>query len=194
MKQFIVILCLLFMVSPTSAAEQEVVTLDHCIDGDTAGLIVKGEQESVRFLAIDTPEYTKEKEPYGKEASNFVCNALEQAEQITLEYEPTNDRDKYGRLLAWVFVDGALLQEKVISEGLAEVAYIYDDYKYTDRLYEAQDVAKKEKLNLWSGEEPVDYTTYIGSGVVVVLMILVLSFKKKGKRSSLKKLSKHLKK
>ena len=112
------------------------VQLAKCTDGDTAHFMIHGEDRTVRFLAVDTPEYTKEKEPYGKEASEFTCQMLKEADTIELEYDSGSDaQDKYGRELAWVYVDGQLLQRLLVEQGLAEVAYIYGDYAYIDELY-----------------------------------------------------------
>ena len=128
-------------------------TLSVCVDGDTAKFMVDGQETSVRFLAIDTPETVKpgtEVQEFGKEASNFTCDALKNAEQIRLEFEEDNKTDKYGRLLAWIFVDDKLLQEELVKQGLAKVAYIYDDYKYTYLLESAEKTAKNEKINIWN--------------------------------------------
>ena len=67
-----------------------------------------------------------------------------------MEYEPSNLKDNYDRTLAWVWADGVLLQQQLVSQGLAEVKYIYGDYKYTDMLYEVQNQAKAEKRGVWS--------------------------------------------
>ena len=193
MKKLIFICCLLMMISNIHANDRETVELSRCIDGDTAAFLVNGKEEKVRFLAINAPEYTKEKERYGKEASTYVCNELSNAQSIALEYEASNVRDKYDRLLAWVFVDDSLLQEELVEEGLAEVKYIYGDYAYTDLLYKKEAVAKKQKLNMWSDEKD-DPWYYFTIGGIVILMILVVLFKNKGKKRSLNRLSKELKK
>lgn len=147
-----IILVLLSLLLPIQNLNREQVTLDHCIDGDTASVIVKGKKQSVRFLAIDAPEYTKEIEAYGKESTDFVCDSLMNVSTIELEYDGARE-DKYGRLLAWVFVDDELLQYQIVRNGLAEVAYIYDDYRYVEELYTAQDKARNEGLNIWSDTE-----------------------------------------
>ena len=174
----------------------EYVTLSRCIDGDTAAFIVNGKEEKVRFLAINAPEYTKEKEAYGKEASAYVCDRLRQANTIALTYEESNLRDKYDRLLAWVFVDDMLLQKELVQQGLAEVKYIYGDYEYTDELYKEEDQAKKQHLNMWSDKviEEKDIYYYASIVGIVILMIFVVLFKKTRKKSTLNKLSKELKK
>lgn len=157
MKKYLFILITLF-IFPISVFAKEKVTLVKCVDGDTANFNLNGEVIKTRFLAIDTPESTKEKEPYGKEASNFTCEALTSAKKIEIEYDPdSNKTDKYSRHLVWVFVDGKLLQEKILAEGLAEIAYLYGDYKYTEDLQKVEAKAKEKKLNIWSGKIPEDF-------------------------------------
>ncbi|MBQ8871838.1 MAG: thermonuclease family protein [Bacilli bacterium] len=158
MKKYLFVLITLF-IFPISVFAKEEVTLAKCVDGDTANFNLNGEVIKARFLAIDTPESTKEKEPYGKEASNYTCETLTKAKKIEIEYDPDSDKtDKYSRHLVWVFVDGELLQEKILAKGLAEVAYLYGDYKYTEDLQKVEAKAKEKKLNIWSGEIPEDFT------------------------------------
>lgn len=132
------------------------VELVKCVDGDTARFLINGNEETVRFLAIDTPETVKPGtpvQPYGKEASDYTCNILTNASEIKLEYEEGNQTDKYGRGLAWIFADGELVQENLISEGYGKVAYLYGDYRYTSDLQRAETLAKENRLGIWSEEE-----------------------------------------
>lgn len=133
----------------------EIVTLEACVDGDTAKFRKSDDLViNARFLAVDTPETvhpTKGEEPYGKEASNYTCESLTNAKEIKLEYDNNSkEEDNYGRKLVWVFVDDVLLQETLVSKGYAEVAYLYDDYKYTPLLQDTQSVAKANKVGIWS--------------------------------------------
>ena len=126
MKKVVFFILLLFNISIVYASNSKFkVTLDSCIDGDTARFVIKDEVKTVRFLSINTPEIAHDDivgEPFGKEASIFTCNMLTNASVIKLQYDSKSDKeDKYGRVLAWVFVDDELLQEKLVSEGLAEV-------------------------------------------------------------------------
>lgn len=128
------------------------VTFKKCTDGDTAHFMIDGKNRTVRFLAINTPEIEhsdSKAEPYGKEASNYTCKALKEAKTIEVEFDANAKQDKYDRYLGWVFVDGELLQEKLILEGYAKVDYLYDDYKYTDQLLQAEKIAKKSKKGIW---------------------------------------------
>lgn len=170
MKRWLILgLLLLWWIQPVMANERKTVTLAKCTDGDTAHFIIDGSDTTVRFLAVDTPEYTKEKEPYGKEASEYTCSALKQAKRIELEYDDGSDlNDKYGRQLAWVFVDGELLQRQLVEQGLAEVKYIYGDYAYTEQLYQVQEQAKRQQLHIWSEE-----TEGIGFDVVTLVITIL---------------------
>ena len=143
----LVVLIAIWFLLPDNKDE---VHLERCVDGDTAWFEVDGESFKTRFLAIDAPEYTKKIEPWGKEASEMTCALLKEADKIELESDPNADRtDDYDRRLGWVFVDGELRQETLVREGLAEVTYLYDDYKYTDVLFKTQDLAKEEHLGIW---------------------------------------------
>lgn len=141
--------------------EKAVVEYIEGVDGDTAKFKMNGEEITVRFLAVDTPESvhpTKGVEPYGAEASQFTKIKLENAKKIELEFDNNSDKtDKYGRYLAWIWVDGELLQDLLIKEGLAKVAYLYADYKYTSVLQESEKIAKEEQKGIWSGEEENNY-------------------------------------
>ena len=144
-----------------AATSKEEVRFSKCVDGDTAKFIINGEVKTVRFLAIDTPETVHpsvEEEAYGKTASEYTCDKLTNAKKIILEYEESNKKDKYDRLLAWVWVDNELLQDNLIKLGFAEVAYIYGDYKYTDLLKDHQATAEINMTGIWGIPETVNKT------------------------------------
>lgn len=157
MKKLYVLLFIISIFPISVSAKSDVVKLSKCVDGDTAKFIINGKEYSTRFLAIDTPEVKHPKkgvEPFGKEASKYTCDSLEKANEIILEYDSNStEEDKYGRKLAWVFVDKELLQKKLVSKGYAKVAYLYDDYKYTKKLQEVEKKAKNSKLGVWSNKE-----------------------------------------
>lgn len=132
------------------------VILDSCVDGDTAWFIVDGERVKVRLLGIDTPESTNYVEEYGEVASRYACDKLSNASDIYMELDNNSDKyDKYDRLLGYVFVDGENLGELLLSNGLAEVKYIYGEYKYLNDFCDSQYKAYNSKLNIWNS---YDYT------------------------------------
>lgn len=132
------------------------VVLDSCVDGDTVWFIVDGERVKVRLLGIDTPESTNYVEEYGDMASSYTCDKLSNANDIYIELDNNSDKyDKYDRLLGYVFVDGDNLGSLLLSNGLAEVKYIYGKYKYLDEFCDSQYEAYNNRLNIW---DSYDYT------------------------------------
>ena len=166
MKKIGILLIALFALLTNVNAETFVERVDFvkCVDGDTAVFKIGDEDVRFRFLAIDTPETvhpTKAVEEYGKDASEYTCNKLTNAKEIIVEYEEKNKTDKYGRSLAWIWVDGSLLQKELISAGYAEVAYVYGKYRYTESLCLVQSKAKKEKLGIWYNDKEEGYCSTI---------------------------------
>lgn len=205
-KLFITFIIFTFIFSVDSVYAKELVTLSKCVDGDTAWFYLNDEEIKTRFLAIDTPESTNKKEPYGDEASKFTCDTLTNAKKIEIEYDENSDKlDKYDRHLIWVWVDDTLLQANLLKEGLAEIKYLYGDYKYTEMLDKIEEEAKKEKVNIWNEEikgtpvannkesidvNPENQNTYI---IVGIILLILLSFTKKGRREIKKIIKKTLK-
>lgn len=188
MKILVLLYVLLFNINIINAQEKDIVMFSRCIDGDTAKFIINNEEKSVRFLAIDTPEL-KTKDYYSLESSNYTCNILTKAKKIELEYDKNSDKhDKYNRVLAWIFVDEDLLQDKIISGGYGEVKYLYGDYKYTSILLKSEEKAKSEKLGIWEDrEEKEEYTIYFYIFAAVIIIINYI-FKDKNYRKIFKKL------
>ncbi len=130
----------------------EIVTLENMADGDTTTFTLKSGSYTTRYLAIDTPETSNGLDPWGLAAKRYVNDLLSNAEEIILEKDPVltgsdgeenSTKDKYGRLLAHVWVDGELLQYKVVEESLAYVNYLYYPYKYNDTLIKLEAYVRK---------------------------------------------------
>lgn len=151
------LIILILLLSTNTVLAKEKVKFSKCVDGDTIKVEIGGEEKTVRFLAVDTPESvhpTKGVEYYGKEASEYTCSRVSKAKVIELEYDQGSDKeDKYDRLLAWVWVDSNLLQDELIKNGYAEVTYLYGDYKYTSLLQDHQKIAEASKIGIWNDKE-----------------------------------------
>lgn len=210
MKRLVVgIITFLLFINVSYALDE--VKLSKCVDGDTIKVKIDNKEYTVRMLAIDTPESVhpkKKVEYYGKEASEYTCNIVSNAKKIELEYDSGSDKtDKYDRLLAWVIVDGELLQDKLVSLGYAKVAYLYGDYKYTSLLEEHQELASARNLGIWNQQEKDKFDNNSNSTdnsdnnysaqdiVMIVILLLVITFvgDKTIKRKAKKKLNKYLK-
>ncbi len=128
-------------------------TLSRCIDGDTTRFNVNGENISVRYLAVDTPESTGQIEPWGKAASDYVCERLERAETIVLEAETPDEKGNYGRHLAYVWYDNRLLNLELIEQAFSHAAGV-GNLKYADDLREAEEKARPTGRRIWGEEDP----------------------------------------
>lgn len=135
-------------------------TYKRHIDGDTGVFKIlnpetmKYEEKKVRYLLIDTPETKhpkKSEQPFGEAASLRSKELLENAEIIEIEYDKGDRTDRYERDLAYIFVDGELLQGILVEEGLAVVDYVYPpNDKYVDLLLMLEDKAKQANNGVWS--------------------------------------------
>ena len=132
------------------------VELVEAVDGDTAKFKMDGEQIIVRFLGINTKETVDPEigeEAWGKEASDFTKEKLKNATKIELEFDSSADeKDKYDRYLAWIWVDDVLLQNLLVEKGLAENYMLQNNYKYAGILQESEETAKNNKIGIWSDE------------------------------------------
>ncbi|CAH0120425.1 SPbeta prophage-derived endonuclease YokF [Paenibacillus sp. CECT 9249] len=124
------------------------------VDGDTMEVSFQGKKEKLRLLLVDTPETVhpnKPVEPFGSEASQFAKETLE-GQNVKLELD-VSERDKYGRLLAYLWIGDRMFNEMLLEEGLARVAYVYPpNVKYVDRFREIQKEAQLAELGIWSIE------------------------------------------
>lgn len=129
------------------------VKLAEQIDGDTIAVFYNGNRQKVRFLLVDTPETSHPRlgeQPYGKEAKEFTSNLIENAQKLELEFDIGPAKDKYGRLLAYVYADGKMIQEELLKKGLARVAYIYPpNTRYVDEFNHIQQTAKAKEIGIW---------------------------------------------
>jgi micrococcal nuclease len=124
------------------------------VDGDTIDVEIDGKVERVRLIGIDTPETVDPRKPvecFGKEASDRAKKVLG-GQSVKLEADATQDeRDKYGRLLRYVFLaDGTNFNEQMIRDGYAHEYTYHLPYKYQTEFKTAEKEAKAAKRGLWA--------------------------------------------
>jgi len=123
--------------------------VEKVVDGDT--LVLEG-GTGVRLIGADTPETVDPRrpvQPWGREATQFTKHFLA-AKEVRLEFD--GDRhDKYGRLLAYVWVDDRMLNEELIRAGLAKArtSFNYSRAMKT-RFRRAEDEARAAGRAIWS--------------------------------------------
>ncbi len=122
------------------------------IDGDTIKVDINGKEEKIRYLLVDTPELSGD-EPFAQEAKQ-LNEALLSEGKVEIEYDFGDRKDKYDRTLAYVYVDGKMVQESLLEAGMAEVAYIYPpNVKHLWKLWRAEREGKKADAGLWAMSE-----------------------------------------
>lgn len=127
------------------------------IDGDTIKVDIGGEIETVRLIGIDTPEianpYSSREDYFGPEAAQYAKQLLEKQLVYLIPDSMQSNRDKYNRLLRYVFLeDGTLINAKLIKEGFA-FNYIYEPFQFVRQFDYLEKQAKENRLGLWGGEK-----------------------------------------
>lgn len=128
--------------------------VESVVDGDTIKLNIGSTVETVRLIGVDTPETVHPSKPvecFGREASNKTKELLT-GKMVKIEKDSTQDeRDKYGRLLAYIFLeDDTNINKKLIAEGYA-FEYTYNlPYKYQNEFKQAETDAMNNKKGLWA--------------------------------------------
>ncbi|MBS7576034.1 MULTISPECIES: thermonuclease family protein [unclassified Enterococcus] len=138
--------------------------LSKVIDGESAIFNYNQKKTAVRFLLIDTPEAAAN-QPFSNEAKVRSENLIKAAKEIKVEYDHGQHQDEQKNDLMYVWLDGKLLQETLVKEGLARVKA--DDKNNNTQLkllQEVQSKAKAEKIGIWSVD---GYTTDNGFDVTV---------------------------
>ena len=126
--------------------------VERVVDGDTL-LLQSGER--VRLIGVDTPESKHPKKPveyFGKEASAFTRRVVEE-KRVRLEFDQANaargHKDRYGRTLAYVFLeDGTLLNAKIIKQGYGH-AYTEFPFSRMEEFRRLEREAREEQRGLW---------------------------------------------
>lgn len=124
------------------------------VDGDTIKVDIDGKKTTIRFIGIDTPETKDPRKPvqcYGKEATSRMQHYVQSKSVRLVQDDTQGDKDKYDRLLRYVFLeDGKNVALEMIRDGAGK-EYTYDKpYKHQAAFKEAQTKAKEEKKGLWA--------------------------------------------
>ncbi|MBE0426618.1 MAG: thermonuclease family protein [Nitrospirae bacterium] len=129
-------------------------------DGDTVSVMLNNKKEKVRLIGIDAPEIGQR--PWGKRAKKYLENILSSSGwRVRLEFD-VEQRDKYGRVLAYMWTkDGKMANLLMVENGYAMLFTVPPNVKYTNELRVAQNEARKKELGIWSRkglkERPSDY-------------------------------------
>jgi len=145
--------------------EREEAEVTRIVDGDTIEVLFRGQRDAVRFIGVDTPEKRVNTKAHrdsvrtktdlqtiiaaGKEASAYLGTLISVGSTVSLEFD-TRPRDRYGRLLAYVYrADGTMVNEALVLGGYAFAYTLPPDVRYAERFRAAEALARSEHRGLW---------------------------------------------
>lgn len=121
------------------------------VDGDTIKIEYDDKQLSIRLIGVDTPESvhsdSNKNIPEGKIASEYTKSRLENKE-VKLEFD-VQPRDKYDRLLAYVYIDGEMFNKELLEKGYARVSTFPPNVKYVNDFTTIQKKAINNNKGFW---------------------------------------------
>lgn len=126
-------------------------------DGDTIAVDMNGRSEKIRMIGVDTPEThdpRKSVECFGKAASEYTKQLIGD-KPVRLEADQlSNNRDRYNRLLRYVYThDNKLVQAEIIKNGYG-FAYVSFPFTKLEEFRNYEKEAREANLGLWSGCQP----------------------------------------
>ncbi len=136
------LLCLVY-----SCSGPGTVLVERVVDGDTIKL---ADGTRVRYIGVDTPETVRPGSPVefmGKEASAFNRDLVE-GRRVRLEYD-VQRLDKYGRTLAYVYLDTLFVNAELVRLGYAQILTIPPNVRYAERFRRLEQEAREANRGLW---------------------------------------------
>lgn len=127
------------------------------VDGDTIKVDMNGKEETLRFIGVDTPEThdpRKAVQCFGQTAAAFTKDFIGD-KSVRLEADPINtNRDRYGRLLRYVYLpDGTFVNKELIARGYG-FAYLGFPFSKSDEFRQYQANAMQSNSGLWGSCQP----------------------------------------
>ncbi len=130
-----------------SVQDDDTIFVVRVVDGDTIEI---EDGERVRYIGVNTPESVdprRKVQCFGKEASAYNKGLVE-GKRVRLEPD-VEDRDRYGRLLRYVWLGDTMINEQLVADGYAQIMTFPPNVKYAERFREAQTEAREAKRGLW---------------------------------------------
>ena len=125
-------------------------TVVRVVDGDTIYVQLAGRVEKIRYIGVNTPEIhhpIKGEEPGGREAAD-VNRRIVGGQRVRLELD-VRTRDRYGRLLAYVWVGDMMVNAELVRLGYAQVMTLPPNVRYQNLFVKLQREARDAGRGLW---------------------------------------------
>jgi micrococcal nuclease len=148
------LLALLVVLLATVATAHEPLqgTVVRIVDGDTIHVRLGDRVEKVRYIGVNTPELhhpRKGEEPGGREAAS-VNRELVDGQRVRLEMD-VQVRDRYGRLLAYVWLGDTMVNAELVRRGYAQVMTVPPNVRHQSLFVSLQREARAASRGLWAG-------------------------------------------
>jgi micrococcal nuclease len=150
------VLVLLLAVSVSAQAPLEGAVV-RVVDGDTIHVRLAERVEKVRYIGVNSPEVhhpTKGEEPGGREAA-AVNHALVAGRRVRLELD-VQTRDRYGRLLAYVWLGDTMVNAELVRRGYAQVMTVPPNVRHQALFIQLQREARAAGRGLWAETTPTE--------------------------------------
>ena len=125
------------------------------VDGDTIAVMIDGREEDVRYIGVDTPESVAPNRPvecFGKRAADFNQD-LVAGKRVRLVFDAER-RDRYGRLLSYVYAGEVFVNAELVRRGFATTLTIPPNDTFADRFAGLERAAGRAGRGLWGACEP----------------------------------------
>jgi micrococcal nuclease len=146
-----VVLALVLLSTACASAASFDGTVVRIVDGDTIHVRIGDRVEKVRYIGVNTPEVhhpRKGEEPGGREAAE-VNRGLVAARHVRLETD-VRSRDRYGRLLAYVWVGDTMINAELVRLGYAQVMTVPPNVRHQALFVKLQREAREAARGLWA--------------------------------------------
>lgn len=187
---FIIFVCCFNFVSAQNEINQTSAYVLYVIDGDTIGVSIEGREYRVRLIGIDASEIANEKK--GKLAECFSNEATEKLKELILHKEIvlindslSDDKDKYNRLLRYIYLDGVDINAKLVENGYAK-SFLFFPFDKKQEYSTLDGLAQLQTLGLYDLDichEVVDNTEtdtpYLLLSIVGLAILLIIVFIRK---------------
>jgi len=140
---------------PQEQINGEVWVVNRVVSGQTVEAAIASNPnmpiQRVRLLGISAP--LKEQPPWGDRARERLSDLVKE-KKVILEFDVEN-KDKSDRLLAYIWIDNLLVNQYLVSEGLAIADSYAPNTKYDERISQAQSRARLQELGIWDTQNPL---------------------------------------
>lgn len=143
-KYISIVILLILIVFPYKVNALETVSLVNCTSPSNIWVNINGEAKRIHLIGIETPSGNLD-----EEISSYFCSTIKNSSKLEIEYEGVK-LDKYNRTLVYLYLDGKLFQEDLLSRGYSYVDNIINYYSKTSTFCEIEKTSIAKRKGIWT--------------------------------------------